>query len=165
MYLLQKRNTLKVIEALSLCFCWCCSRPCHTCAHHLCPRCATLIQHRLKPQWAWPFSLLGYFWQKCSGKCHVHVPTAWWLLAKQWSCESTAGMQSTVTAQIQLWQQGKELTLWWDTHLGTQHLFSMECPPYGTQSHILKQGALQIKTDQFCPTFLNETLLFWKEFN
>lgn len=95
MYLLQKRNILKVIETLSLCFCWCCSRPCHTWAHHLCPRCATMNQHRLRPQWAWPFSLFGYFWQKCLGKCHVHVPTAWWLLAKQWSRESTAGMHST----------------------------------------------------------------------
>lgn len=59
------------------------------------PRVCNNEPTKVKAKWAWPFSLLGYFWQKCPGKCHVHVPTLWWPLAKQWSCESTAGMHST----------------------------------------------------------------------
>lgn len=52
---------------------------------------------------------------------------------------------------------------------GTPTLELNICFPWSAQtahgSAILKWGALQIKTDQFCSTILNETLLFWKEFH
>lgn len=70
-----------------------------------------------------------------------------------------AGHTTSVTAQIQLWQQGKEHTLWWESQTGTPTLEPNICFPWSAQtahgSAILKRGALQIKTDQFCSTILN----------
>lgn len=130
-------------KLMSVWFCWCCSRPWHTWAHHLCPRCATMDQHRLRPHWAWPFSLLGYFWQKCPAKCpcscpHCVVATGQVveLWKHSWSAQHTPPQwqpKSSCDSRVRSTPcDGTESA--WDTHLGTQHLFSMECPDSLRQS-------------------------------
>lgn len=164
---------------MSVCFCWCCSRPRHPWAHHLCPRCATMNQHRLRPQWAWPFSLLGYFWQKCPGKCPRSCPhcvvaagQVVELWKHSWHAQHTPPQRqpkSSCDSRVRSTPcDGTESD--WDTHLGTQHLFSMECPDspwqstpwYLTRSTADKDRSILLYSFKWNSPVLERISLRWK---
>lgn len=90
-----------------------------------------------------PSPFWGYFWQKCPGKCPCSCPhcvvaagQVVELWKHSWRAQHTPPQwqpKSSCDSRVRSTPcDGTESD--WDTHLGTQHLFSVECPDSPWQS-------------------------------